>query len=48
MTTMQWGQPSGVYTFSQFSAPVPLPATSRYNALADLLGLKYSFWSFVR
>ena len=41
---MQWGQPSGVYTFSgQFSAPVPLSATSRYNALADLLGLKYSF-----
>jgi outer membrane receptor protein involved in Fe transport len=38
MTTMQWGQPSGVYTFSgQFSAPVPLSATSRYNALADLL-----------
>ena len=35
---MQWGQPSGVYTFSgQFSAPVPLSATSRYNALADLL-----------
>jgi len=46
---MQWAQPSGVYTFSgQFSAPVPLSATSRYNALADLLGLKYSFWSFVR
>ena len=38
MTTIQWGQPSGAYTFSgQFSAPVPLAATSRFNALADLL-----------
>ena len=38
MTTIQWGQPSGVYAFSgQFSAPVPLSVTSRYNALADLL-----------
>ena len=38
LATLQWGQPSGTYTFSgQFSAPVPLSATSRYNALADLL-----------
>jgi len=38
LTTLQWGQPSGTYTFSgQFSAPVPLSATSRFNALADLL-----------
>ena len=38
MSSIQWGQPSGTYTFSgQFSAPVPLSATSRYNALADLL-----------
>ena len=38
MTTTQWGQPDGAYTFSgQFSAPVPLSATSRFNALADLL-----------
>ena len=38
MTTTQWGQPNGAYTFSgQFSAPVPLSATSRFNALADLL-----------
>lgn len=30
---MQWGQPGGVYTFSgQFSAPLPVSATSRYNA----------------
>ena len=30
---MQWVSPSGVYTFSsQFSAPLPLSATSRYNA----------------
>ena len=41
MTTMQWGRPSGVYTFSGQLAPVPLSATSRYNALADLL-LGYS------
>jgi len=39
---MQWGQPQwGVYTFSGQLAPVPLSATSRYNALADLL-LGYS------
>ena len=38
MTTIQWGQPDGTYTFSgQFSAPVPVTTTSRYNALADLL-----------
>jgi outer membrane receptor protein involved in Fe transport len=38
MTTIQWGQPDGSYTFSgQFSAPVPVSTTSRFNALADLL-----------
>jgi hypothetical protein len=38
MTSIQWGQPDGTYTFSgQFSAPVPVSATSRFNALADLL-----------
>ena len=38
MTSVQWGQPDGAYTFSgQFSAPVPFSATSRFNALADLL-----------
>jgi hypothetical protein len=38
MTTLQWGQPDGTYTFSgQFSAPVPVSTTSRFNALADLL-----------
>ena len=38
MDTVQWGQPTGTYAFSgQFSAPVPVSATSRFNALADLL-----------
>ena len=38
MTTIQWGQPDGTYTFSgQFSTPVPVTTTSRFNALADLL-----------
>jgi len=38
MTSIQWGQPDGTYTFSgQFSAPVPVSTTSRFNALADLL-----------
>ena len=38
MTTTQWGQPDGAYTFSgQFSAPVPFSAASSSNALADLL-----------
>jgi hypothetical protein len=38
MTSIQWGQPDGTYTFSgQFSAPVPVTTTSRYHALADLL-----------
>jgi outer membrane receptor protein involved in Fe transport len=38
ITTIQWGQPDGTYTFSgQFSAPVPVSITSRFNALADLL-----------
>ena len=38
MTTIQWGQPDGTYTFSgQFSAPVPVVTTSRFHALADLL-----------
>jgi outer membrane receptor protein involved in Fe transport len=38
MTTTQWGQPDGTYTFSgQFSTPVPVSTTSRFNALADLL-----------
>jgi len=38
MTSIQWGQPDGTYTFSgQFSAPVPVSATTRFNALADLL-----------
>jgi hypothetical protein len=38
MDTVQWGQPSGTYAFSgQFSAPVPVASTSRFNALADLL-----------
>jgi outer membrane receptor protein involved in Fe transport len=38
MTTIQWGQPDGTYTFSgQFSAPVPVSTTSRFHALADLL-----------
>ena len=38
LTTVQWGQPDGAYTFSgQFSAPVPFSVTSRFNALADLL-----------
>jgi hypothetical protein len=38
MTTTQWGQPDGTYTFSgQFSAPVPVVTTTRFNALADLL-----------
>ena len=38
MTTTQWGQPDGTYTFSgQFTAPVPVSNVSRFNALADLL-----------
>jgi hypothetical protein len=38
MDTVQWGQPAGAYAFSgQFSAPVPVSGTSRFNALADLL-----------
>ncbi len=38
MTSVQWGQPDGAYTFSgQFSAPVPFSSSSRFNALADLL-----------
>jgi hypothetical protein len=38
MTSIQWGQPDGTYTFSgQFSAPVPVVTTSRFHALADLL-----------
>src|SRR6185369_11060973 len=38
MTTVQWGQPDGTYTFSgQFSTPVPVSTTSRFHALADLL-----------
>ena len=38
LTTIQWGQPDGTYKFSgQFSSPVPVTATSRFNALADLL-----------
>ena len=38
MTSVQWGQPDGTYTFSgQFSAPVPVVTTSRFHALADLL-----------
>jgi len=38
MTSIQWGQPDGTYTFSgQFSAPVPVSTTSRYHALADML-----------
>jgi hypothetical protein len=38
LDTAQWGQPSGTYGFSgQFSAPVPVVGTSRFNALADLL-----------
>src|SRR4029453_12330108 len=38
MTTTQWGQPDGTYTFSgQFSPPVPVSTTSRFHALADLL-----------
>ena len=38
LDTVQWGQPSGTYAFSgQFSAPVPVAGTSRFNALADLL-----------
>jgi len=45
MTTTQWGQPDGTYTFSgQFSSPVPVSTTSRFNALADLL-LGYP-WSY--
>ena len=32
MTTIQWGQPDGTYTFSgQFSAPVPVVTTSRFQ-----------------
>ena len=38
LSTVQWGQPNGSYGFTgQFSAPVPFSATSRFNALADLL-----------
>ena len=38
LSTVQWGQPNGRYGFTgQFSAPVPFSATSRFNALADLL-----------
>ena len=38
LTTIQWGQPDGTYTFSgQFSTPVPVVTTSRFHALADLL-----------
>ena len=38
VTSIQWGQPDGTYTFSgQFSAPVPVVTTSRFHALADLL-----------
>jgi Carboxypeptidase regulatory-like domain len=38
MSSVQWGQPNGTYGFSgQFSAPVPVSATSRFHALADLL-----------
>jgi len=45
MTTIQWGQPDGAYTFSgQFTAPVPVSTTTPFNALADLL-LGYP-WSY--
>jgi len=45
MSTTQWGQPDGTYTFAgQFTAPVPVSTTSRFNALADLL-LGYP-WSY--
>jgi outer membrane receptor protein involved in Fe transport len=45
MTTTQWGQPDGAYTFSgDFSTPVPVSTTTSYNALADLL-LGYP-WSY--
>jgi hypothetical protein len=38
MTTIQWGQPDGAYTFSgNFTTPVPVSSTTRFNALADLL-----------
>ena len=38
MTTTQWGQPDGTYSFSgEFSASVPVTTASRFNALADLL-----------
>ena len=38
MTTTQWGQPDGTYTFTgNFSTPVPVSNTTRFNALADLL-----------
>jgi hypothetical protein len=45
MSTTQWGQPDGAYTFSgDFSTPVPVSTTTRFNALADLL-LGYP-WSY--
>jgi len=45
MTTTQWGQPDGTYTFTgNFSTPVPVTTTTRFNALADLL-LGYP-WSY--
>ena len=45
MTTTQWGQPDGTYTFTgNFSTPVPVSNTTRFNALADLL-LGYP-WSY--
>ena len=45
MSTTQWGQPDGTYTFTgDFSTPVPVSTTTRFNALADLL-LGYP-WSY--
>src|SRR5215469_6730806 len=45
MSTTQWGQPDGTYTFTGgFSTPVPVSNTTRFNALADLL-LGYP-WSY--
>ncbi len=38
MTTTQWGNPVGSYTFSgMFSAPVPVTTTTRFHSMADLL-----------
>jgi len=45
MSTTQWGQPDGTYTFTGgFSTAVPVSTTTRFNALADLL-LGYP-WSY--